>query len=326
LKTIFVTGATGFVGRTLCPLLEKRGLRVTGAVRRQPRVALSGVAQTITVGDIGPSTPWANALAGVDVVVHLAGRVHALRRGERDASIEYERVNVHATLQLLRSCAVSGVRRFVYVSSIKVNGESTTQRPFSAADTPNPRDPYAQSKWQAELGLRDIANVTGVELVTLRPPLVYGPGVGANFLRLLDLVDKGVPLPLASICNRRSLIYVVNLADAIATCAIHPAAPGHTFLLSDNEDVSTPHLIRRLALAMARPVRLFPLPPSIVAVVGKAIGRAEETKRLLDSLEIDASSIRYQLGWKPPFSMDEGLSATVNWYRELTKSYSKTSA
>ena len=313
MTAVLVTGAGGFLGRVLTSAL----ISSCHTVRAASRDADSNLCQTVAIGDIGAKPDWSAALSGMEAVVHLAARVHLLRGPNADAIAEYRRINVAATIRLAREASRLGVRRFVFVSSIKVNGESTPGKPFSEGDKANPLDPYAVSKWEAELALQDIAAASGLELVIVRPPLVYGPRVGANFLRLMRLVDRGVPLPLARVDNRRSMIFVGNLVDAIITCIDHPGAARETFLVSDGEDVSTPELIRRMAQALAVVPRFFPFPPPLLQAMAVLAGKGDEAVRLLGSLAIDASHIKQRLGWVPPFSMDQGLAETVCWFRQM---------
>lgn len=307
---ILVTGASGFVGRHVCDRLEREGSRVRKVLR--PGHPLRE-GQDIGIEDIGPTTDWAQALAGCDAVVHLAARVHVFQPGAGPA--EYFRVNVEGSERLARSAAAAGVRRFVFLSSVKVNGESTDGRPFSENDVPAPTDAYAASKLEAEVRLRQIAVDTGVEIVILRPPLVYGAGVKANFLSLLRAVDAGIPMPLAAVENRRSLLYVGNLASAIETCLHHPAAPGSTYLVADDDDVSTPELVRRISAALGRRPRLFPLPVSLLEAAAALLGRQAQAQRLTRSLQLDLTRIKSELGWRPPLSMQQGLMATAAWFR-----------
>ncbi len=316
---VLVTGASGFVGRELCACLEAGEHEVVRAAR-QPR----GEGGDVIVGDIGLDTDWRFALTpspsplgrgeSVDVVVHLAARVHVMHDEATDPLAEFRKVNVEGTLNLARQAAAAGVRRFVFLSSVKVNGEGRDV-PYRETDAAAPQDAYAVSKWEAEQGLMAIAQETGMEVVILRPPLVYGPGVGANFLRLLRMVERGVPLPLGAIDNRRSLLYLGNLVDAIALCLAHPAAANRTYLVADGEDVSTPELIRRLAALMGGPARLWPVPPGLLELAGKLVGKSAEVQRLLGSLAVDSGAIRRELGWQPPFTLEEGLAETVRWYR-----------
>lgn len=227
----------------------------------------------------------------------------------------FRQINVAGTERLARMAAINGVKRFVYVSSIKVNGEGC-EKPFTEHDIPAPDDPYGVSKWEAEQTLHKVADDTGLEVVILRPPLVYGLEVKANFLSLLKLFDRAIPMPLSSINNLRSLICVENLVDAIITCITHPKAVGQTYLVSDGKDVSTPELIRRAAAALGRPARLFPFPPSLMRFVGKLFGKSDAVERLIGSLTIDSSKIRRELGWKPPYTMEQGLKETAEWFKE----------
>jgi len=255
-------------------------------------------------------TDWHPALAGCDAVVHLAARVHLMHDTAQDPLALYRATNTEATLNLARQAARAGVKRFVFVSSIKVNGEGR-DTPYRETDVAAPEDAYAISKWEAEQGLQRIAQETGLEIVILRPPLVYGPGVKANFLRLMQTVQRGWPLPLGAIRNRRSLLYLGNFVDAIRLCVEHPAAAGQTFLLDDGEPVSTPELIRALARAMGRPARLLAVPVGVLEWSGALLGRRAAVARLTGSLCVDSSAIRSRLGWVPPFTMEAGLAATV---------------
>ena len=302
---VLVTGATGFVGRALCNQLSAIGHTVIPAVRHG-----SGLPNEVVTSDIGSSTDWRMALAGCDAVVHLAARVHMIREAERDPLALYRRTNTEATLNLARQAAQAGVKRFVFISTIKVNGEGR-DAPYRETDAPAPEDEYALSKWEAELGLHRIAQETGLEVVILRPPLVYGPGVKANFRRLIETVARGWPLPLGAVRNRRSLLYLGNFVDAIRLCLEHPGAAEQTFLLDDGEPVSTPQLIRALAAAMRRPARLLPVPPWLLEFAGALLGKRAAVTRLTGSLYVDSSMIRSRLGWAPPFSMEVGLAATV---------------
>lgn len=308
-QTPLITGATGFVGSVLVDALCDRALR--RALRQPAAEARTG---DVVVGDIGADTDWSTALEGVDCVVHLAARTHVMEEHAADPLAAYRRINVDATRNLARQAAVAGVRRFVFLSSIKVNGEFTTTRPFSEHDAPRPRDAYGVTKRDAETALRQIGDETGMEIVILRPPLVYGPGVKGNFLRLLRTIARGVPLPLASVNNRRSLVYVGNLADAIIACMDAPAAAGKIWLVSDGEDVSTPALIGKLAAAMNRSPRLLPCPPVLLQLGAALIGKHAAVSRLTGSLVIDTSRLRRELDWSPRYSLDQGLNATVQWY------------
>ena len=315
MTSVLLTGASGFVGRALHAQLLRSGNAVRCTVRKGPmdKAAIEGTERSFVVGDIGPLTDWSQALSGCETVVHLAAHVHVM--DARSGPEEYFRVNVDGSERLARSAAAAGVRRLVFLSSVKVNGESTEGRPFSENDVPGPTDAYAASKLEAEVRLRQIGTDTGLEIVILRPPLVYGPGVKANFLSLLRVVDAGMPLPLAAIGNRRSLLYVGNLASAIETCLHHPAAAGRTYLVADDDDVSTPELVRRIAAALGRGPRLFPLPVSLLEGAAALLGRQAQAQRLTRSLQLDLTRIKSELDWHPPFSMQQGLIETASWYR-----------
>jgi nucleoside-diphosphate-sugar epimerase len=310
---VLVTGATGFVGRAVCRALAAAGCAVVAAVRDKNAEIAPGVTTRI-VSDIG-TTEWVPHLEGVDAVMHLAARVHRPNETDTAALVESRRVNRDGTLRLAEAAGAAGVRRFVFASSIKVNGETTDHRPpFTEDDPPQPRDAYAVSKWEAEQSLRAIAAHTGLEAVIVRPPLVYGEGVKANFLALLKICRLAPPLPFAGVDNRRSLIYVGNLADAMARCVVHPAAAGQVFLVRDGEDVSTPELMRRIAAALGRPARLFAVPTALLKAMARLAGRGDMAARLLDTLAVDDRKIRRELGWSPPFAMAEGLARTASWF------------
>lgn len=272
--------------------------------------------ETVIVGEVNGKTFWEAALNGVDVVVHCAARVH-VRNEDSDPLAGFREVNVAGTLALARQAAAAGVRRFVFVSSIKVNGESTSPgHPFRVEDSPAPEDAYGISKWEAEQGLTVLSAETGMEVVIIRPPLVYGPGVKGNFATLLQWVNKGAPLPFGAVTeNRRSLVALDNLIDLMVTCTDHPAAAGQVFLVSDGEDVSTAELLRRVGVAIGKPVRLLPVPLWMLKSGVALLGRREQAQRLLGSLQVDISRTRERLGWTPPVSLDEGLRRTVASFR-----------
>jgi UDP-glucose 4-epimerase len=274
------------------------------------RPTLTEGVETVVVGTINATTDWKAALAGCAVVVHLAARVHVINDKARDPLAEFREVNTKGTLNLARQAAQAGVKRFVFISTIKVNGEGR-DAPYRETDAAAPEDAYAISKWEAEQGLRQIAADTGLEVVILRPPLVYGPGVKANFLRLIRIVERGWPLPLGAIRNLRSLLYLGNFVDAIRLCVVHPAAAGQTFLLDDGKPVSTPELIRAVARALGRPARLLAVPVWMLEAAGMLLGKRAAVARLTGSLFVDGSAIRSRLGWMPPYSVEEGMAATV---------------
>jgi UDP-glucose 4-epimerase len=305
-----VTGATGFVGTALCARLADCGHGVVPAVRSK-----SGLPHEVVVGNLDASTDWRPALTGCDAVLHLAARVHVMEDAAQNPLALYRATNTEATLNLARQAAQAGVKRFVFISTIKVNGEGR-DAPYRETDAAAPEDAYAISKWEAEQALQQIAADTGLEVVILRPPLVYGPGVKANFMRLLRTVERGWPLPLGAIRNRRSLLYLGNFVDAIRLCLEHPAAAGQIFLLDDGEPVSTPELIRAVARAMGRSARLLAVPVGMLELAGALLGKRAAVSRLTGSLYVDSSAIRSRLAWTPPYSLQQGLAATVaDWQR-----------
>jgi nucleoside-diphosphate-sugar epimerase len=312
-NTVLVTGANGFIGGALCEALRAAGRGVRRAVRHTGGGATSG---TVAVGDIGPETDWSAALEGASCVVHLAARTHVLNETATDPLAEYRRINVAATEQLARSAAARGVRRLVFLSSVKVNGERTVSRPYTEADEPRPEDAYGISKWEAEQVLARIAAGTGLQVVVLRPPLVYGPGVKGNFGRLLRIVARGTPLLLASLDNRRSLVYAGNLVEAIVKSIDTPRAAGRTYLVSDGEDVSTPDLVRAIARALGVDARLLRFPPILLRFGATVLGKGAEFRRLAGSLQVDGSAIRRELAWGPRYGLAQGLEQTARWYRE----------
>jgi len=312
---VLVTGANGFIGSALCSLLLQRGYAVRRCIRRTSEdSAPPQPATTVAVGELGPETDWATAVEGIDVVVHLAARVHVLAETATDALAEYRRVNVEGTRSLAAASLRGGVKRMVFLSSAKVHGERSV-RPFCESDAPHPGDAYAVSKLEAEEGLKAALAPGQTRWTILRPPLVYGPRVRANFLRLLRTVARGVPLPLGLIDNRRSLIYVGNLVDAIEASIQRDAADGNSWLVSDGEDLSTPELVRRLAGALNRPVRLLPVSVRLLRFAGKLIGKSAAVDRLVDSLQVDSKAIRRDLQWTPPYTVDQGLQETARWFR-----------
>jgi nucleoside-diphosphate-sugar epimerase len=300
---ILVTGATGFVGRALVARLLAERRAVRAAVRRP-----AGLPDEALIDHIGPDTDWRAAFDGIDAVVHLAGRAHVLRK-EPDALAAFRRVNAAGTARLGAQAQAAGVRRFVLVSSVKAACESSGDRLLVESDPPHPTTPYGISKLEGERAL--LAAAGGMETVTLRPPLVYGPGVRANFLALLKLIDRGVPLPLASVRNRRSLIALDNLADAILTAVAAPEAAGGTFYVTDGPPISTPDLIRALAIALGKDAVLLPCPPALLRLAARLVGRREAADSLLGSLAADDSAFRGATGWQPPITVEEALRATV---------------
>jgi len=313
--SLLLTGATGFVGQHLVSELKTRKLPYQVAVRTQ--TGNSAHPKCISVGDINAHTAWSQALEGVTVVVHLAARVHIIQETSSDAYAAFRAVNTAGTLNLARQAAAAGVRRFVFLSSVKVNGEGSPHA-YLETDTPAPEDAYAVSKWEAEQGLWEISAETDMQMVILRIPLVYGPGVGANFLQLLRTVNKGWPLPLGAIHNQRSLLYIGNLVDAILVALEHPDAANNLYLLSDGQDVSTSQLVELIAKALNKPPRLFAVPQGLIRAVAGVLGKSSAVDRLFGSLYLDSAKIRQELGWLPPFSLQDGLNETANWYKGVS--------
>jgi nucleoside-diphosphate-sugar epimerase len=312
---LLVTGASGFVGNALCRRLLSVGHRVSGTLLASEDPAnLVGGVRPVAVRPLASDTPWRHALDGVETVIHLAARVHIMEDRSADPLSEFRRVNLAGTARLAREAAKAGVRRLVFISTVKVHGEES-ETPYRPDSPARPGDPYGVSKWEAEQALRAIEQETGLEIVVVRPPLVYGPGVKANFLKMLGVVSSGIPLPLAALRNKRSLIYVENLVDALALCATHPDAAGRSYLVSDGEDVSTPELVRKSARALGVPARLFRFPPRLLLLAGRLTGRNGAVNRLAGSLTVDGSQIRFDLGWVPPFTLEQGLQQTANWFQ-----------
>jgi nucleoside-diphosphate-sugar epimerase len=311
---ILVSGASGFLGNAVVQALSAVGQPVLAVSRHLPisPPAKHGQLQWMSVGDINGHTEWQVALRGVRAIVHCAARNHVMAEDDGDALAAYREVNVVGTLHLARRAVQEGIRRFVFVSSIKVNGEQTPPgRPFNERSACAPQDAYGQSKAEAEQSLLALAAQTGLELVIIRPPLVCGPGVKGNVARLMKLVSSGVPLPLGAIRNRRSLIGLDNLVDLLIRCVDHPSAAGQTFLVSDGEDLSTPDLLRRIAAAMGRSARLVPVPVSLLRISGSVLGKRAELDRLIGSLQIDSSHTRDVLDWTPPVSVQECIRRMV---------------
>jgi nucleoside-diphosphate-sugar epimerase len=268
--------------------------------------------EVVRVGDLAAGLDWSQAVTGCDAVVHLAARVHMMRDTAVDALAEYRRVNVEGTVALAKQSAAAGVQRFVFLSSIKVNGEGTaTGRPYSSSDSPAPKDPYGLSKLEAEQELQKIADATGMEVVRVRPPLVYGPNVGANFRSMMNWVRRGIPLPFGAIDNRRSFVAVGNLVDLLVTCLEHPGARNQLFLASDGQDLSTAELLRAIARQMGKPSRLISVPPKALKALALLVGRPGIAQRLCESLQVDSLATQTTLGWRPPLSVDEALRLTV---------------
>jgi len=280
-------------------------------VEDRSRLPLEGI-ETFVTGTVNAATDWRNTLAGCTTVVHLAARVHVMRDKVSDPLTAFRRVNVDGTLNLARQASAAGVRRFVFISSIKVNGETTRWgHPFIADDVPDPQDPYSISKHEAEMGLCQIAAETQMEMVIIRPSLIYGPDVKANFQKMMQWLHRGIPLPLGAIHNKRSLISLANLVDLIIICLDHQAAAHQIFLAADGEDLSTTELLRRMGMALGRPARLIPVPTFLLEFGAALLGRGNIAQRLCESLQVDISKARTRLGWNPPISVDEGLRRTA---------------
>ena len=309
---VLVTGASGFVGNATCARLVMQGMNVIGSVRQLPPQPLSGVDYR-SVGDLDANTDWRDALTGVDAIIHCAARVHVMRETAADPLVAFRAANVAGSEQLARQAAAAGVRRFVFLSSVKVNGEGGSVA-YRETDPPAPQDAYGISKYEAECGLREIAVETGMEVVMVRSPLIYGPGVKANFQALMRALVRGIPLPLGAIRNRRSLVALDNVVDLIVTCIEHPAAANETFLVSDGEDLSTTELIRRLARAIGYPARLIPMPTTVLMAGATLLGKREVARRLCGTLQVNITKARKVLGWTPPVSVDEGLRRTAKHY------------
>lgn len=302
---IGVTGANGFVGHALVAHLRSHGHQVRELVRK----ADSANRDQMSVGDIGAETDWTQALENIDCIVHCAARVHVMRESTSNPLDAFRQVNVEGTRGLARQAAQSGVRRLVFLSTVKVHGESTSPgRPWNANDEARPQDAYSRSKWEAEQSLWNEAAGSGLEVVVVRPPLVYGPGVRANMERLRRWVAQGLPIPLGSVDNRRSLVAVDNLVDLLARCIEHADAPGHSFLVSDGQDLSTPELVCAMASAMGRPARLLPVPPACLRLAGWLTARSAEVERLVGSLVVDPGPTHTTLGWQPPVTVAQGLN------------------
>ena len=311
---ILVTGATGFVGGALVRRLadDHAFNGVIAAIRQRSAAPLPEGVKLLQVGDLLPTTDWSAAVKSVDALVHCAARVHVMQDWATDQLDAYRLVNVEGTLNLARQAANAGVRRFVFVSSIKVNGEITLPgQAFTADDEPAPMDPYGVSKLEAEQGLRELEAKAGMEVVIVRPPLVYGPGAKANFASMMRWLMRGVPLPFGAIHNARSLVALDNLVDLLVTCLKHPAAAGQTFLVSDGEDVSTSELLRSTAQAMRKKAVLVPIPAFVLETGAALLGKRSVAQRLCGSLQVDIEKTRRLLGWTPPLSLDQGLKKAV---------------
>ena len=317
-RRVLVTGANGFVGSAVVDYFVRSGTAVTAAVRRSAMMPV-GV-RVVAVGDIDGTTDWTDALRGCDAVVHLAARVHVLHDQVADPLASYRAVNVDGTLALARQASAAGAKRFIFLSSIKVNGEATgPARPFQETDAPAPTDAYGISKHEAECGLLPLAQRTELEIVIIRPPLIYGPGVRANFLSMARWLSRGIPLTLGALHdNRRSLLGLDNLVDLLRVCLHHPAAANQLFLAADGADLSTTELLRRTAGALGVRARLIPVPARLLAAGAAILGKRAVFQRLCGSLQVDIGKAERVLGWRPPVSVDEGLVRAVRTVRART--------
>lgn len=302
---ILVTGSNGFVGTHLCRALGERGMPFRAAVRQSRRPG------DVAVGDLTPDTDWQAALFGCTAVIHLAARVHIMSDTEADPLRAYRRVNVDASLNLARQAVEAGVRRFVFVSSVKVNGEGRESQPYTATEAPAPQDPYGQSKLEAETALLAFGAQSGLEVVIVRPPLVYGAGVKANFLSLVKLVRRGFPLPFASARGKRSMVNIDNLVDLLILCTSHPQASGRVFMVSDGYDVTVGELAQEIAQAQGKRLLLLPFPPALMRGAAAMVGASGVVDRLLGSLQVDIAETRERLGWEPKVSLSEGIRKTI---------------
>lgn len=320
-KTFLVTGGSGFLGQALINrLVQLPDCTVVAPLRTQPAALSTGV-RSLPLSGLNATNDWKAALTDVDVVIHAAARVHVMNEVALDPLSAFREVNVEATLNLARQAAACGVKRFIFISSIKVNGEGTPPGiAYRADDKPAPIDPYGISKLEAEQGLKALAANTGMEVVIIRPVLVYGPGVKANFLSMMRWLYRGVPLPFGSVHNRRSLVALDNLVDLIVTCCHHPAAANQVFLASDDEDVSTTQLLSKLAAALGKPARLLPVPSGLMSGVAALLGQRALADRILGSLQVDISKNRKLLGWIPPVTLDQALAQTAQHFLDSRKS------
>ncbi len=317
-RRLLITGATGFIGRSLSSRALHEGWQVRGTLLANRALsALASGVEPVLIELLGPDTPLAHVVKGIDVVIHLAARVHIMHDAAADPLTEFRITNTEGTARLARQAAASGVKRFIFMSTVGVNGDSSGSKAFTEEDEPAPHNPYSISKLEAEERLGDIAAETGMETVIIRAPLVYGPGNPGNFLSLLRIVSKGIPLPFAAVHNRKSFVYVENLVDALIMCASHPAAAGRIYLVSDGVDISTPELIRRAAATLNVTARLFPFPVSLLKMAGRLTGKETAVRQLMGSLAVNSSKIRRELGWTPPFTTQEGLQATGEWYLKI---------
>lgn len=314
MTAILITGATGFIGKNLLAKLKNDEISIA---LRNTRSNLSHV-KTIVVGDIDNNTNWQPALENIDIVIHLAARAHILKETIDNPETEFDKVNTQGTINLVKQCIEAGVKHFIFLSSI--GGVTTLSDKMINESSPcNPDTPYGKSKLKAEKAIEELCQNSNMTYTILRPTLVYGANNPGNMERLLSLTTKNLPLPLGAINNSRSLVYVGNLIDAIITCIHHPNAKNQTFIVSDGEDLSTPELIRRIGKAMDKSPLLLPFPPSLLKLGTKLLGKGDVGDRLLGSLQVDSSKIRKTLNWNPPYTVDEGLKVTADWFKNSRK-------
>ncbi|WP_135081447.1 SDR family oxidoreductase [Terasakiella sp. SH-1] len=309
---VLVTGATGFVGSRLCQFLNEQSISVRGSTRRPPHTHNQKI-EYINIGDINNDTNWQDALKNIDIVVHCAARVHIMNDIADNPLEEFRKTNVEGTRQLADQAAQHGVKRFIFLSSIKVNGESSSPNfPFKNSDRPHTEDPYGQSKWEAEQALNAIAAKSNMEVCIIRPSLIYGPGVKANFKRLQNLATKGWPVPFGSLNNLRSYVFIDNLCDCIKICLTHPQAANQTFLISDGHDLSVRQLYEKLCFAQGHKAKLINIPAKWMELIAKVLGKQDQVGRLTQYLQVDSTPLQSKLGWQPPVSVDQAIELSCS--------------
>jgi len=316
MQNILVTGANGFIGKVICKMLFDAGYKVFAVKRSGFEKNLQYIEGNISIDSLDSFTDWKGKINNIDCIVHLAARVHVMDENSHDPLKEYMDVNYSGTLNLAKEAKNAKVKRFIYISTIKVNGEKTGEIAFKADDTPNPTDAYAKSKFRAENELLLLGEKSGMEVTVIRPPLVYGPGVKGNFIKLLKIVEYGVPIPFLSVKNLRSFVSVVNISSFIMRCIEHKNAVGQIFIVSDNADISTPDLMRKISTAMGKPIRLLPVPLVLLKLTGKLIRKNSAFEKLYGSLVVDVNKARKLLNWEPLQTFDEGIRQTVEWYQK----------
>lgn len=314
MSRILITGAGGFVGRAVCHSLRNAGHTLSGTTREATKKRGPENIPLYRVSELGQDTDWSQCVVGADAIVHLAAHVHVMRENASENFEAYRVANRDGSVSLAEAAVGAGVKRIVFISTVKVNGEVTTNSPFVETDLPSPVGVYAVSKWEAEKSLTEIANKSNLELVILRVPLVYGPYVKGNFFELIEACARRKILPLDAIINKRSLLYVSNLASAIKTTLEHPVAAGKTYFVSDGDDLSTPNLIRQITAALELKERLFSVPILLLKALGVVTGQMEAVTKLTESLQVDSSLIKYELEWTPPFTVEEGINQTASWF------------